>query len=425
MRQKRRKPRKRQLKSFSILMISFAMIAGCSDTEPMSLDPVGSGQEQQALKSVKVYKVITQKIGDPLERAADVQSSVQFELITKAGGDIEQVLKKRGDWVQEGEVIIRLNSNATKFQKETATLSVKTAQDAIVKAKAQAQKELDNQKLELGNLILKMEQGLAESVRNYNKMRNDYDVGLATKAQLYETEVKLMNMRTDLEQQKQRLSKLEPSISITELETQLIYAQISLQQVEQAMTHQEVKAPVSGILTEMPFEAGMTLQQGAKAGLIQKVDPIKIKAMLTAAETKYVTDKAELTYYLPETTQKYKGKVSYLSKVPDPESKAYEINLDVPNKELALKPGMKVWLQLTEEKDQIVVTVPTYSVVKEGDNDFVFVLSGDTVEKRKVQLGRVNEPNQEVLSGVKEGELVVVSSPNQLSDKQKVRQAAE
>ncbi|MNI03868.1 Cation efflux system protein CusB precursor [compost metagenome] len=399
------------------------MIAGCSDSEPSNLDPVANGQEQ-ALKSVKVSKIISQKIGDPLERAADVQSSVQFEILSKAGGDIEQVLKKRGDLVHEGEIIIRMNSNEARFQKEAAEFAVKNAQEGIVKAKAQAQKVLNNQKLELKNSIQKMEQGLTELTRNYNKMRNDYDVGLATKAQLHQTEVQLLSTRTDLEQMKQKLNTLEPTFSVTELETQLITAQAMLQQVEQAMTYLEVKAPVSGILSEMPFEVGMILKQGDKVGLIQRIDPIKIKAMLTELEIKYLVGKTELTYYLPDTKQKYKGKIGYLSKIADPESKAYEINLEVPNKELALKPGMKVWIQLTEEQDQIVATLPTYSVVKDGTDDYVFVLTDGIVEKRRVQLGRVNEPNQEVLSGVKEGELVVISTPNQLRDKEKVRQAA-
>jgi HlyD family secretion protein len=423
MRKKRLRPNRRSVKTVCILALSFAIIAGCSETVPLKPDPYAAGQEQ-ALKSVKASKIIKQKIGDPPERAADVQSSVQYDIIAKADGDIEQILKKRGDLVQEGEVIVRLNSDNAKVQKEAASLAVKTAQDAIEKAKVKINKDMENRKQELSNSIQRMEQGLADLMRNYNKMKNDYDVGLVKKAQLYQTEVQLMNTRTDLDQLKQKQNSLEPADSLTELETQLKNAQISLQQVEQSMTSLDVKARVSGLLTEMPFEVGMTLQQGANIGVIQKLDPIKIKAQLTEEETKQVSGKTELTYYLPGTTQKYKGKISFLSKVLDPQTKAYEINLDVPNKEMTLKPGMKLWIQLTDEQDQIVVTVPTYSIVKEGDDTFVFVLTGDSVEKRKVQLGRLNEPNQEVLSGVKEGELVVISSPNQLRNKEKVQLAA-
>jgi multidrug efflux pump subunit AcrA (membrane-fusion protein) len=114
MRLKRLRSHQAILKAVSIL-VSFTFIAGCLAAPVKPVTNVAA-QQQQVLKSVKVSKIIKHKIGDPLERAADVQSSVQFEIIAKAGGDIEQILKKRGDLVKENEVIVKLNSSEAKFQ---------------------------------------------------------------------------------------------------------------------------------------------------------------------------------------------------------------------------------------------------------------------------------------------------------------------
>lgn len=424
MRRKRLRPYRRNVRMICILALSFTLMAGCSDAIPFSSNKLPVGQEQ-ALKSVRVVKVVKQKIGDPVEHAGDVQSSVQFDVVTKAGGDIESILKARGDTVQEGEVLVKLNSSEAKFQKDKALLAVDTAQNALNKAKDRAKKDLDNQKREMGLSIDKLEQGLTDLTKSYNKSKNDYEVGLATKAQVYQAEVQLRNARFDLDQLKQKRNALSTpdEASYSELETVLKNAQISLLQLEQSMTYLEVKAPVSGILTELPLENGMTLQTGAKLGVIQKVDPIKIKAYLSGDEAKYVSNKSELVYYITGTTQKAKARISFLSKVIDPETKGYELNLEVPNKDMSLKPGMKVVIQLTGEQEQIVLTAPTDSIVKEGDDAYVFVLAGDTVEKRKVQLGRVNDVLQEVVSGVKEGEQVVMS-PTNLKDKEKVQRSA-
>jgi multidrug efflux pump subunit AcrA (membrane-fusion protein) len=392
-------------------------MAGC-DMAPVTPNSVSN--QGQTLKKIKVSKVIMQKVGDPIERAAEVQSSFQYDIIAKAGGNVGQILKKRGDIVQADEVIIKLNSSEAKSQKEIAALAVQTVQDTIERTKQRAKKDLENQRRELSSSVQKTEQGLKDLLRNYNKMKNDYDIGLVTKAQLYQAESQMMNTRLELDQLKIKVNGLELADSGTEMETQLKNAQVSLQQVEQAITNLEVKAPVSGLLTELPLETGMSLQMGANVGVIQKLDPIIIKAQLTAEETNRLKDKKELTYYLPGTTPKYKGSISYLSKVIDPKTNAYEVNLQLPNKDVTLMPGMKVKIQLTDEKDQMGLTVPSYSIVKEGEEDYVFVLAGDSVEKRKVQLGRVNEPFQEVISGVKEGDRVVVSSPNQLKDKEKI-----
>jgi RND family efflux transporter MFP subunit len=118
-----------------------------------------------------------------------------------------------------------------------------------------------------------------------------------------------------------------------------------------------------------------------------------------------------------------KGKVSYLADVMNSSTKAYALELEVPNPEKKLKPGTKAQILLTEEKDQNVVAVPTLSVVREGGDTFLFILNGDHVEKRKVELGRLNETYQEVLSGVKEGEQLVISGQHQLKDQEKVQVA--
>lgn len=423
MRQKRRKPQSRTVRIASILTLSIGILAGCSDTaiENKDANSVYTDQSQQA---VRVFKVIPQKIGDSVERVAEVQFSAQFKIMSKATGEIEQIMKKRGDMVQEGDTILKLKSSEIIAGREAAAAIVKTLQDAIEKARIRGQKETESQKSELSNSIQKMELGMASLLRSYNKMKNDFDIGLATKAQLYQMETQMMNARMDLDQMKVKLQTFDPIDLASDMESQLKAAKLTLQQVEQSIQNLEVKATVSGLMTEMPFEAGMGIQTGAQIAMIQRLDPIKIKSQLSDDEMKLVSGKTVMSYLLPNNKTKYQGAISYLSKVIDPETKAYEINLEVPNKDLALKPGTKLKLQLSEEKDLIVLTVPTYSIVREGDNAYVYVVSGDTAEKRNIQLGRLNEPKQEVLSGLKEGEMVVKTNPSALMDKAKVQVAA-
>ncbi|WNR43818.1 efflux RND transporter periplasmic adaptor subunit [Paenibacillus roseipurpureus] len=423
MRQKRRKPQRRALKMVGILTLSVVILAGCSDTA-LENSNAKSVYNDQAMKSVKVFKVIKQKIGDPGERVAEVLSSAQFNVTAKASGEIEQILKKRGEMIREGEPILKLKSADVQAQRDAAATALKNVQDAMDKAKAKAKKESDIQKSEMNNSIQKMELGMTTLLRSYNKMKNDYDIGLATKAQLFQMETQLMNARLDLDQAKQRQSIYEPVDVAAEFETQLKGAQLALQQAEQTLQNLEVKATASGLLMDMPLDTGMSVQNGTQIATIQRLDPIKIKAQLSEEESKLASSKTAMNYLLPSSKTKFSGPISYLAKVVDPQTKAYEINLEVPNKDAALLPGMKIKLQLSDESDQIVLTVPTYSIVKEGDNAFVFVLSGDTVEKRSIKLGRLNESNQEVLTGLKEGDLVVKTNPSALMDKERVQMTA-
>jgi multidrug efflux pump subunit AcrA (membrane-fusion protein) len=86
-----------------------------------------------------------------------------------------------------------------------------------------------------------------------------------------------------------------------------------------------------------------------------------------------------------------------------------------------LKPGQRVQVQLTTEAEELVVAVPSLSIVREGADTFVYLDQASTAEKRPVQLGRVNGIYQEVLSGLKEGEQLVVSGQHTLKDGQAIK----
>ncbi|WJH32289.1 hypothetical protein N6H14_17870 [Paenibacillus sp. CC-CFT747] len=96
MRQKRCKPYRIQAggRAAGILILSFAFLAGCSGTTP-SAESVASA-EQVTVKTVKVIKASRQKLGDPVQRPADAVASAEFEIISRAGGTISQLTKKRG-----------------------------------------------------------------------------------------------------------------------------------------------------------------------------------------------------------------------------------------------------------------------------------------------------------------------------------------
>jgi HlyD family secretion protein len=174
-------------------------------------------------------------------------------------------------------------------------------------------------------------------------------------------------------------------------------------------------------LTDLNVTVGQTLAPGGRVGEVQQTNPVKIKSQLTEALANLVRGKSELTFYIPGVTTKAGAKVIYLSDVINGQSKAYDLELEVPNPDGKLKPGSKAQVELTKDDEQNVPVVPSLIIVREGSNNFVFVVNGETVQKRKVELGRLNETNQEVISGVKEDEILVISGQHQLKDQDKIK----
>ncbi|MFM9331616.1 efflux RND transporter periplasmic adaptor subunit [Paenibacillus mesotrionivorans] len=395
------------------MVLAAALLAGCS-AEPAQ-QPAAAAESQ--VKSVKVAPVAKKSIGEPLEQVADISASVQMNIVTKVNGDVLEILKKRGDRVEKGDVLFRIDPTDLEIQKEKAQLSIASTQEQMSKARL----DLADGKQELKDGITKMESALKDAEKGYNKLRNDYDLGLVPKIQLEQAETQLNGLRLDLEGMNRKLQNLENSNSLSQLEYGLKTADVSLRELDRGLSNTDVKATVSGVLTDLPVQIGMTLSPGIPAATVQQLDPVKIQAELTEEAAALVRGKQELSFYVPGTVDKAKATVSYLADVIGAQTKSYSLELTVPNPDFKLKPGSKAQILLTEEQDQVVVTVPTLSVVREGGDTYVFVINGNAAEKRKVELGRLHETYQEVLSGVKEGDQLVISGQNQLKDKEAVQ----
>ncbi|RAV04662.1 efflux RND transporter periplasmic adaptor subunit [Paenibacillus sp. YN15] len=395
------------------MVLAAALLAGCSAESPQQ--PAAAVESQ--VKSVKVSPVEKKSIGEPLEQVADISASVQMNIVTKVNGDVLEILKKRGDRVEKGDILFRIDPTDLEIQKEKAQLSIAGTQEQMTKAR----RDLEDGKQELKDGITKLESALKDAEKGYNKLRNDYDMGLVTKIQLEQTETQLNGLKLDLEGMHRKLQSLESTNSLSQLEYGLKTADVSLRELDRGLSNTEVKATVGGVLTDLPVEVGMTVSPGIPAATVQQLDPVKIKAELTEEAAALVRGKQELSFYVPGSVDKTKATVSYLADVIGAQTKSYSLELTVPNPDFKLKPGSKAQILLTEEQDQIVVTVPTLSVVREGGDTYVFVVNGNAAEKRKVQLGRLHETYQEVLSGIKEGEQLVISGQNQLKDKEPVQ----
>jgi RND family efflux transporter MFP subunit len=401
-----------------LLLVVTAVAAGCS---------AASGKEQSTAaqlqnKPIKVAAINSQSMGDPKEQVADVTAINQVDVIPKADGQVIEVLKKKGDYVQKGEVILKIDTKDVALQMEKSQSSLNSAQQALTKST----EDLANSKTEMQNSVAKSQSVLDNALKDYNKMHNDYDAGLVTKKQLEQAEIQYNNASRDLELLQDKLNSLESTNALSAQQAQVDSARIALQDAGNTLDNYAVKSTIDGVLSDLTAEVGMTISRSSKIGQVQQTDKLKIKADLTESAAKLVKNKQELVFYSAgNPSVKQKAKITYLADMMNAQTKMYTIELEVTNNaDTSIKPGSRVQLQLTNEQEEMALTVPSLSIVREGSDAFVFILKNDsTVEKRKVKLGRVKEANQELLEGVKSGEQVVVSGQHQLKDGQKVEVA--
>jgi Cu(I)/Ag(I) efflux system membrane fusion protein len=109
---------------------------------------------------------------------------------------------------------------------------------------------------------------------------------------------------------------------------------------------------------------------------------------------------------LPSET--FKGKVSYLYPTLNEVSRTLQVRIELPNKAKQLRPGMYANVAFTGQTHQ-ALSVPTESIIATGKRKIVIVKESSGYRPVELTTGQERDSFTEVLSGVSEGEEVVVS----------------
>jgi len=119
--------------------------------------------------------------------------------------------------------------------------------------------------------------------------------------------------------------------------------------------------------------------------------------------------------------RRFEGRVVSVDSRIEPSTRSVTVRGLVPNADAALKPGMFLTVTLAKEQRAALV-VPEQALVPEQAKQYVYVLAGDRVAKREVRIGRRDPGRVEVVSGVAEGDRVVIEGTLKLRDGAPVRE---
>ncbi|MHB8879899.1 MAG: efflux RND transporter periplasmic adaptor subunit [Thermodesulfovibrionales bacterium] len=105
----------------------------------------------------------------------------------------------------------------------------------------------------------------------------------------------------------------------------------------------------------------------------------------------------------------FRGKIAYVNDVMDEKTRTVKARVTVSNTSGLLKPGMFATVAIAGDKSEKVLAVPASAIQQEGEYLIVFVAKNDSIfEKRIVTVGPAMDGLHHVLSGIKEGEVIVI-----------------
>ncbi len=172
-----------------------------------------------------------------------------------------------------------------------------------------------------------------------------------------------------------------------------------------------VIAPISGILNTLPMEVGEYASPGMQVAEI--VDMTKAKVVVNVPEKDVhhlkTGDKTEVLVHSPQETTLI-GEITYISELSDESTRTTRVEITVDNDNRQLRSGQIVRAKLTRRLLNNVIMVPLSAVIPLENGKAVYVVDKEQKAERKlVELGFFKGRSVRILSGLNEGDRLIIA----------------
>ncbi len=170
-----------------------------------------------------------------------------------------------------------------------------------------------------------------------------------------------------------------------------------------------VYAPASGVLTELGVREGGQLMAGSSLIQISDLSQVWMIAEVPERDAARLKPGLDAEVQLQSMTgETFKGKVSYLYPMLNEASRTLQVRVELPNKGNRLRPGMYANVAFTGQTHE-ALSVSSESIIATGKRKVVIVKEANGYRPVEVTTGQERDGRTEILSGLSEGEDVVVS----------------
>lgn len=167
--------------------------------------------------------------------------------------------------------------------------------------------------------------------------------------------------------------------------------------------------PANGVLSRLDIRNGFYLKAGDPVGYIQDLSRVWLEAAVPEKDLASIKQGDAAT--IETSLQRYEGTVDYLYPMIDPNSRTGKVRLIVDNKDGMLRPAAYVSVTFGTDAVTDRLTVPNGAVLRNSDGEHVILALGNgKFQARVVKTGGTSAGRTEIISGLAEGDDVVVSA---------------
>jgi len=355
------------------------------------------GVATSEVPTVAVVRAAAESLSRDLVLTAEFRPFQEVDVMAKVAGYVKQINVDVGDRVVQNQLL--------------ATLEIPEMADDLSRAKAaldRSHAEVERAKGELQRVES------AHEIAHLSFQRLSAVVqkkpGLIAQQEIDDARSKDLVSEAQVSAAKSALAAANEQVGVNAAERQ---------KVQTLIEYERVTAPFSGIITKRYADTGSMIQAGT-ASQTQAMPVVRLSENNLLRLILPVPESAVPTVHLgqqvevqvPTLHRGFPGKVARFASKLSVSTRTMDTEVDVPNPNLLLIPGMYAEVHLILDRRDSVITLPLLAVDSEADSAtgrVMVITPNRRVEIRKVELGLETATRVEVRSGLNEGDLVVLT----------------
>jgi len=353
-----------------------------------------------------VVKVGHGTLGTPLTLAGGFKPFQEVDLHAKVAGYIKTMYVDVGSHVKEGQTLAVLEVPELTAELSGADAAVRRAKEEIRRAQGDVQRA-------------KSAHEATHAMAERLTQASDSRAGLVAQQEVDDARAKDLEGEAQVSSAQAALSAAEQALDV---------AVATEQQYKALSDYTRITAPFTGVITVRYADTGSLIAAGTSSSTqsapvvrIAQISVLRLVLPIPESIAGQIRLGDPVKVHVQALNQDSVGKVSRFADALDPQTRTMETEIDFQNPDGKLLPGMYVEAKIGVAAKTDVLTVPLEAVETNGSEGTVLVVSTqNTLEERKVQLGLQGSTHIEVLSGLSDGERVVIGSRNEFRAGMKV-----
>jgi RND family efflux transporter MFP subunit len=342
-----------------------------------------------------VVQVRRTSLSNSLTIAGEFLPYQEVELHAKVTGYIRHINVDIGDHVHAGQVLAVLEVPELVAQDQAASAGVRHSEEEVMRAQNDvARSEADHESLHAAAKRL--------------KQASDARPGLIAEQELDDATAKDRSAEAQVEVAKSSLSASRQQLQISQADQQR-YAAMS--------SYSRITAPFDGVVTWRYADTGTLIQAGTSNSnsmpvvKLSQVDTLRLRIPIPESLSANVHDGETADIHVSATNEHFTGKIMRTSDSLDRTTRTMQVEIDVPNPKYKLTAGMYADVNLRVQNDPDALTVPLQAIDRGENKTKVLVVNAQhRVEQRTIQTGIESSDRIQVLSGLNEGDYVIVGN---------------